>query len=163
MYVKRLVIAFILLVLAFSAMAEKVYTVSGKSMSPTLEHGDRVYVEHIDKEYKFKHRDLVAIKIGRRDNPMVKRVAAVEGDIVKFIDGKLLVNNTEIRTINTDEWKVTMRQIENYGGSIPKNSLLVLGDNPENSRDSKRFGLIARDQVIGVVTKIMVRDYMPVR
>jgi signal peptidase I len=98
---------------------------------------------------------MVALEFKSRENPIVKRVVAVEGDRVEVKDDILYVNGKELRSIDAERWASTVRQLERYGWRIPKNNIFVLGDNPRASRDSRRLGLISTSQVAGKVVKII--------
>ena len=93
---------------------------------------------------------------------MLKRVIALPGDNVKFIDGRLQLNGDWLAT---DWWPVDKRlaargykvlgiQLKRYENNVPKNSLIVMGDNAERSYDSGDYGMISMAQVTGRVTRI---------
>lgn len=144
----------LLLLAATVSATEKEYTVSGISMSPTLRPGYRVVVESLDVTDVVERNDLVALRLGNRTSPLLKRGIAVEGDKIELKENTLKVNGSEIRVIDPVEWKTTIKQLDNYGWVVPSKSLLVLGDNAENSRDSRRLGLISTDQIKGKIIKI---------
>ncbi|MCB2183580.1 MAG: signal peptidase I [Desulfobulbaceae bacterium] len=152
---KKIIFLFILfLILVAPAGAERVYTVAGLSMSPSLVPGDNVVVQEIINR-TITREDLVAISFKHRKNPMIKRVVAVFGDTVSVKDGALIVNGRKKSVIDPAKWQATIRQLERYKWTIPNNTLFVLGDSHANSRDSRRLGLISQDQVIGRVVKII--------
>ena len=157
MTTKALIAAICFLLPASSWAGEaRTYTVAGSSMSPTLMEGDTVVVsdEGVDG---LKRGDLAAIRFAGRTNPMVKRVAAIAGDMVEIKGDRLLVNGKEICFIDSYRWRSTIKQLERYRWILPENNVFILGDNPENSRDSRRLGLISTEQVKGKVIEI-IRD-----
>jgi len=147
---KIFIILLLLLPVPFShARAEgRIYRVAGSSMTPTLLPGDPVVVTDVKN---LERGNLVAIGFQQAAHPMVKRVIAVAGDRVEIVEGNLRVNDERVRKIDPGKWVITMKQLSRYGGRLPAGTLLVLGDNPENSRDSRRFGLVAVHQVAGKV------------
>lgn len=147
------IIALLMLLPSAAFAGERSFTVSGNSMSPALMAGDKVIAQDVQNETVLKKGDLVIIEFSHRKRPMVKRVAAVAGDKIEFREGALMVNGQTLRKIDPEKWKSTMSQIAHYDNSVPKNNILVLGDNAENSRDSARLGLISMDQVTGKVVK----------
>ena len=135
---------------------EKTFRIRGHSMEPALLPGDQVVVE----ENYFRHTspkqdDLVAVSMKNRQTFMVKRVIATSGDTISFYGETLRVNKKAIRPINLEKWRSSIKQIKFYGGIIPPRTLLLLGDNARNSRDSRRLGLISLDQIAGKVVRII--------
>jgi signal peptidase I len=151
---------FVLLLTLLAAMpaqaAEKIYTVAGTSMLPTLRPGEKITVR-TDNFLPLCRGDLVAIRLRNRKNPVVKRVVAVAGDRLAIRGNRLLLNDAGLEpelVISPRRWRSTINQLRNYNWTIPANTIFVLGDNRQNSRDSRRLGLISIDQVTG---KIMSR------
>jgi len=132
---------------------EKTYTVMGESMAPALKRGDRVIVE--SQAEPLKKGDLVAIKFKNSTSPIVKRIIAVEGDRLEIRKGTILLNGKPVRSIDAKRWQSTVNQLEHYKWVVPPDNIFVLGDNPRNSRDSRRLGLISTSQVTGKVVKVI--------
>ena len=118
------------------------------SMAPTLNDGDRVVVEHTSAD--IRHADLVVVTAPDGSGAVVKRVAAVGGDMVGIEDGVLVVNGTAV----VEPWFDRTRIDGEYFGpvSVPPDTVWVLGDNRGESVDSRRFGPVPVDSVIGRVT-----------
>lgn len=138
-----------------SAAAQKNYTVSGDSMSPTLIAGDTVVIDETNPNHRPQPGDMVAIRISADTLIMVKRVMAVEGNRVEFRDGSILVNSEIVGDFDSKRWTATVKQLERNDWIVPTGFLFILGDNPANSRDSKRLGLIAVSQVEGKVVRVV--------
>ena len=145
-----------LLCLSTSALAaeQKSYTVSGDSMTPTLVAGDTVIVGS-GSDKTLRKGDLASIRIGSVNIPMVKRVVAVAGDRIEFGGDAILVNGEKAGVFDQKHWQATVKQLERSNGIVPPGFLFILGDNPANSRDSKRLGLISTSQVEGTVVRII--------
>jgi signal peptidase I len=133
---------------------ERNYTVAGLSMSPALMPGDTVIVSN-DLNRPIDRDELVAISFRHRKAPLVKRVVAIPGDRVEVKNNLLLVNNKELQALDPEKWGPTLKQLAHYGSVIPERTLFILGDNPENSRDSRRLGLIPTERVVGRVVKVI--------
>lgn len=107
-------------------------TVAGRSMEPTLVHGDKAMVRRVPGR-RVRVGDVVVFKPPSPIEPAwtVKRVSAVSGDVLpsEYVE----------REWTRDETRV------------PSDSLLVLGDNPASSYDSRHYGYISTDTVYGVV------------
>lgn len=126
--------------------------VSGSSMNPTLESGDRLIISNFS--YTPDYGDIIAInKNGTENNSMIKRVIALPGDTVS-IDF-----NTHLITVNGkvlfEDYEVTepIRESYDFTGSVtvPENAVFVLGDNRNNSVDSRTdsIGFITFEEISG--------------
>jgi signal peptidase I len=109
-------------------------TVSGTSMLPTLRPGDRVLVRRVPV-WRVRRDDLVVVRKPRDPAGawMIKRVVAVPGNPVP---------RHEVPVLRT------------YPGDVvPPGRLVVLGDNPADSYDSRAFGYVRGEAVLGVVVR----------
>jgi signal peptidase I len=110
-------------------------TVKGDSMIPTLQNNDKLILEKVSYRItSVKRNDIVVIKypadISER---IIKRVIAVGGDKVKISDNKLYING---KTIN--EYYKNEDIMKDYDeAQVPQDSIFVLGDNRNFSKDSR--------------------------
>ncbi|KRG09016.1 signal peptidase I [Staphylococcus sp. NAM3COL9] len=155
-------VALVLLIVNFVA---KPYTVKGDSMDPTLKDGERVMVNLFGYKFGDIKNGNVIVFHATKESDYVKRVIGTSGDNVEYKKDKLFVNGKEVEEPYLDSNKKN-KQYEYITGSfetkdlnqvdgknkIPKDKLLVLGDNREVSKDSRSFGLIDEDQVVGKVS-----------
>mgnify|MGYP005838228329 CR=1 FL=1 len=123
------------------------FYIPSRSMEPTLEPGDRILVNKFI--YRFqepKHEDVIVFKFPldpRRD--FIKRVIAVENDKIEIRDGIVYVNDKKI-----DEPYIKESFPGNYGPyEVPAKHLFMLGDNRNNSEDSRFWGALPRENVVG--------------
>lgn len=129
--------------------------VQGDSMLNTLENGDHLIIS--DFLYKPQRGDIVVIEDFSTgfEFALVKRVIAVEGDRITIINNKVYVNGEEI-----DEPYVYRDGPDGYTRPIneivPKGKIFVLGDHRNDSTDSRTFGFVDEDSVIG---KALIRVY----
>jgi signal peptidase I len=84
----------------------------------------------------------------------IKRVIGTQGDTVQIIKGKIYINNKPV----PDPWGYFdenaspgfISTVENFGPVVvPENSLFVMGDNRNNSEDSRFWGTLPLDNVLG--------------
>ena len=130
-------------------------TVSGSSMTDTLQNTDRLLVTNF--MYTPQNGDIVVISHGSRySDPIIKRVIAVSGQRldINYDTNEVIVDGI----VQYEPYiKGTTRQLSNsvsledYNNIIPEGYLFVMGDNRESSLDSrsKDIGLIPVSNVIG--------------
>jgi signal peptidase I len=125
-------------------------TVSSTSMEPTLCPGDRVLVDLWDPDLGDLSRgDLVALRPGRSEVPVVKRVVGLPGDEVAIRDALLYVNDERVDEPYVDH-KATDALF--YGPVVvPADRFLVLGDARAASIDSRVYGPVQADRLLGTV------------
>ncbi|MEC3608702.1 signal peptidase I [Bacillus glycinifermentans] len=134
-------------------------TVLGDSMYPTLQNGNMVMVSKISEINRF---DKIIFHAPDADEDYVKRVIGLPGDSIEMKNDVLYVNgkaydepylkpNKKTLTggkLLTDNFKLKELTGES---KVPKDSLFVMGDNRQNSRDSRYFGFISKSSVVGKV------------
>ncbi len=137
-------IAIALLINIFVAQA---MVVQGPSMQPTLHYDQRVMVEKVT--YRLAHGprrgDVVIIEVQGETEPLIKRVVALSGETIEVRDGRVFINGVLLE----EPW-TTQQGGPNYNSTlIPPLHVFVLGDNRGSSRDSRSFGPVAVDHLIG--------------
>lgn len=165
-YTEFITFVFSILLFIFIYLASPT-TVSGASMNNTLASDDKIFVYTMF--YKPKVDDIVIIDVNEHyttlsESYYVKRVVAKEGDKV-FYDltnlsyGSLYVNDTlveeyitysEYLTLLTDKYTNTCYiDDSDVIQTVPIGYSIVLGDNRQNSKDSRAIGLIHNSDIIG--------------
>jgi signal peptidase I len=167
--VQTLVLA-ILIFLAVRAMAQN-FRVEGSSMEPGLHHGEyllvnkavyfKINLETLDKYLPFidpgdtperyvfhgpKRGEVVVFRFPEDpDRDFIKRVIGVPGDRVRIVDGAVYVNGVELTEpyINVDRRSNFSEQV------VPPGEYFVLGDNRPNSSDSRSWGFVPEENIIG--------------
>lgn len=133
------------------------FSVDGLSMDPTLEDGDRVVVNKFIYDLTDVEQDDVIVFNSNEDSAYVKRVIGVPGDNVEMVDRKVYLNGEPLQedyVVHQGESYMdnfTLNDMGTEEGEIPEGHYLVLGDNRPISRDSRDFGLITEDSIIGEV------------
>lgn len=151
-WVQALVCSVLAVVLAFTFGA-RLIGVDGHSMVPTLQDGDRLLVLNAMLCGGYEAGDVVVLrKESFLPTPIVKRVVAVEGQVVDidfasgtvFVDGKPLQEDyINERTYTTDGTEFPL--------TVPEGSVFVMGDNRNHSNDSRdaRLGTVDARYIIG--------------
>lgn len=147
-------IIFIIAVLVIAIYVVGLQQVVGPSMSPTLENNDIVILDKIS--YRFidiKREDIVALYYADTKY-LIKRVIGLPGDNIEVIDNKLYINNSYYAEEYLDDVITYDFSLKDLGyDKIPDDMYLVLGDNREDSLDSRdeEVGLIPKEDILGKV------------
>lgn len=147
-----IVVAIVFFIALFVVSFEQVV---GPSMKGTLDAGDVTIVNKLVYKLRTIKRNEI-VSINQKDKIMVKRVIGLPGEHIEYKENKLYVNGSLVLenniSVETKDFK-----LEDIGyETIPKDMYFVLGDNRTNSSDSREFGLVKKDEIIG---KIVMRLY----
>lgn len=176
----QIVLMLVLLAAARDSFANHYYVPSG-SMEHTLEIGDRVAVDMRAYGVRLPFTDVRLIATGKPergdiavfDSPqdgtrLIKRVAAVAGDEVGLVDGRLSVNGVAMEAIGATDTEVFRNHratlnLSHGGGpdihglTVPDGQVLMLGDARGNSIDGRFFGLVPVGELYGRAVAIYYR------
>jgi signal peptidase I len=145
----------VLAVLAAALVVTRVFffepfETDGPSMVPTLHSGDQVLVDKRAYRHRLPRRgDLVVFRAPGTGDVTLKRAIGLPGDSVAIEDGRLVVNGRRQREPYTDPDaidSVFFGPVRVRAGTV-----FLLGDNRLDSRDSRDFGAVAADDLIGRV------------
>lgn len=125
------------------------------SMEPTLSNGERLVLSKITYRFSAPRRgDIVVVRSPVDNRRLVKRLIAVGGDTVRIHAGKVYVNGAVL-----DEPYIKEPPREDFPETtVPPGTVFVLGDNRNNSLDSRSplVGFIPRDMVEGKVLLVLL-------
>lgn len=124
--------------------------VNGDSMNNTLYDKDIMILDKISYRFSEIERfDIVVIK--RNGEYLIKRVIGIPGETVKYDSNRLYINDVYIE--ENFAHKITDDYV--LDEKIPDNYYFVLGDNRQDSLDSRIIGLISEDEIIGKTSLIL--------
>lgn len=140
----------------------RAYKIPAGSMLPTLQIGDCVLVDKtVYKNSQINRGDLIVFPQPNKPSPeYIKRVIAIPGDKLEIKNKIIFLNDIAqneqyIMHIDTNNISQETSPRDNFGPiTLPENSIFVLGDNRDNSFDSRFFGFISTDTVKGKVANI---------
>lgn len=137
------------------------YVVDGESMEPTLFDGNLLMVNKVVYNLENVDRFDVIVFHANQQDDYVKRVIGLPGDKIEYKDDKLYINGKYIeekflepyRNVNSNEPFTEDFTLEEITGNaeVPEGKLFVMGDNREDSLDSRSFGFISQKQLVGKV------------
>lgn len=134
--------------------------VDGDSMEPTLTDGDYLILNKFSSVERF---DIVVFPPPDQDDTQyVKRVIGVPGDSIEYRDDVLFLNGEPTEQIFLEDSLQEEATIYTSGDftlltlfgveTVPEGQYFVLGDNRLNSRDSRAFGFIEEENILGKVS-----------
>ncbi len=135
------------------------YVVEGVSMQPTLQDGNKLVINKIGYQIGDFDRFDVIVFHANESEDYVKRVIGLPGDEISYEDDQLYINGEYyeepyLEEFRTEEGRLTGDfTLEELTGEseVPEGQLFVLGDNRQESLDSRIFGFIDQDSVVGKV------------
>lgn len=152
-FIQTLVVfgAIFALIYLFVAQPHKV---SGKSMFPTFEDGDYILTDKITYRLNTPKRgDVVVLKNPRdKSQDFIKRVIVLPEETVKVEGGSIYIDNQKLiepyisEEVKTDAGNFLTEGLEVKAGP---NQYFVMGDNRPHSSDSREWGPITKEEIVG--------------
>ncbi|WP_010650058.1 signal peptidase I [Oceanobacillus massiliensis] len=137
------------------------YIVDGESMEPTLYDGNLLMVNKVVYDLKDVDRFDVIVFHANEEEDYVKRVIGLPGDEIEYKNDRLYVNGEFVKEDFLDAYvqasdsrpftdNFTLKDTTGEQ-KVPEERLFVMGDNRGDSLDSRSFGFISLEQLVGKV------------
>lgn len=157
-WIQCVVVALVCCVLIFVFVA-RVIDVMGESMLPTLQNGDKIIITRLAGDYE--RGDIVVLRKDTfRREPIVKRIVAVAGQTVDidfesgilYVDGAA-VDEPYVNTLTFEPEDFLDESVYPRPVTVPEGCVFVMGDNRNNSSDSRRatIGFVDTRYIMGKV------------
>ena len=132
--------------------------VDGLSMQETFHDNDIILVKKIPLLFRHPERgDVVSINMGVEGALVVKRVIGLPGEDVIIKKGHVYIKTSEGEFsidepyIPADVYTLPAEGYEEDYGVVPPDMYFVLGDNRYHSIDSRKYGFVNRNEIVGLV------------
>lgn len=132
-------------IVTFKITGLRFCTVDGHSMDNTLFDGEQLL---LNPSAEIRSGDIVVFEYGQ--TYLIKRVVGLPGDTVAVVKGVLYVNNIKYDESYLSKECITRFMDSSFMVTVEEDEYFVMGDNRDNSRDSRSFGCVPRDTITGV-------------
>jgi signal peptidase I len=142
----------LLIVVPFRILIAQPYVVSGSSMDPTFKDGDYLIVDQLSKRFSDPERGSVVIIRYPKDPSkfFIKRLIGYPNEKVEIKGGKVVIYNKENpEGIEIDDSYVVYDKKEDFSTELHDNEYFVMGDNRAGSSDSRVWGSLPKENIIG--------------
>lgn len=174
---------FIFLLFACRSSIADWYHVPSGSMLPTIVEGDRIFVDKMAYRLDIPFTDIEIIKTGEpqrgdivtfesevADIRLIKRIIGIPGDKVAMHGNRLLLNGKQVAyqrdgnrvtellddTPHAIQWTENASPLDTFAYvTVPQEHYLVLGDNRNNSTDSRVYGFVPKSELSGRATHVI--------
>lgn len=148
----KFVVIAAVIVLPVRLFVAQPFIVSGASMHPTFENGEYLIVDELTYRLEAPKRgDVVIFRYPRNPSEFfIKRIIGLPGETVTIAGGSVSVTRTDGTTVALDE-----SYVKNLGNGrdatyeVSEGNYFVMGDNRPESSDSRVWGLMPRENLIG--------------
>lgn len=144
----------VLIVVPIHRFVFQPYLVKGDSMNPNFENGDYLIVDEITYRFRDPKRgEVVVFKFPKNEKlKFIKRIIGLPGEKVKILNGKIKIEKDgQSFYLNEEKYLLDERDFGEYEFKLGENEYLVLGDNRLHSFDSRFFGPIKKEKILGRV------------
>ncbi|HYI66294.1 MAG TPA: signal peptidase I [Candidatus Limnocylindrales bacterium] len=159
--VVQIVVVTALLFLVVNTLVAQPFEVQQRSMEPTLGSGDHILIDKLTTRWSpYARGDVIVFHApGQFDAagiPYVKRIVGMPGDTIQIENGRIFVTPPGGVPIRLEEAYLADGEASLPQGiegrrewTVPENAYFVLGDNRSDSVDSRTFGAVPHDRIVG--------------
>jgi len=123
------------------------YRVNGDSMEPALKNGEIYLVSRGNKS--IDRGDIIVFRVEQEESSYIKRVIALPGEKVAIFDNTVFINGRMLSEPYVQLPYFDIQDVEEF--TVPQGHYYVLGDDRVESYDSRHFGPVPQENIIGIL------------
>ncbi len=130
------------------------FFVKGQSMEPSFEDGDYLIIDELSYRFRTPQRgEVIVFKYPYDENQRyIKRIIGLPGEKVEVSNGKVTIFNEAGTIVLTEEYLLGNGFTPgNVSLTLGEDEYFVLGDNRDSSSDSRRWGSLKKEEIVGRV------------
>jgi signal peptidase I len=144
-------VIFVVAVIVIAVYVIGLQQIVGDSMNPTFKNNDVILIDKLTPSFvELKRGDVISFYF-EESKYLIKRIIGLPGETLEIKDDKIYINGKAIKDYVKDVHTSDFSLSEYGYERIPDDMYFVLGDNRENSMDSRdyRVGLVKRENIVG--------------
>ena len=148
----RPILLSLLIVIPFRLYVAQPFIVDGASMDPTFKNGEYLIVDELSYNFKDPERGSVLVFKYPKDTKkyFIKRIIGLPGESISIANGRVTIKNNENpEGFVLEEDYVKLEKFENFSYQLESHEYFVMGDNRASSSDSRIWGPVPEDNIIG--------------
>ena len=157
----KIVILALLIVIPIRYFIFQPFVIKGNSMEPNFHHGDYLIVDEISYRFKEPERgDIIVFNYPQDPSQrFIKRIIGLPGETVVIEGEKITISKgTEERILDESTYLPSQNYFDNVSLSLSEDEYFVLGDNRLASFDSRKWGSLPRNYIVG---RVILRTWLP--
>lgn len=147
----RFTVLVLIVVIPLRIFIAQPFIVNGESMLPTFENGDYLIVDELTYRHSEPERgEVIVFRLPmNKKRFLIKRVIGLPGETIVINGSKITITKNDSKAIQLDEDYLN-GNFSSYGTwELQDDEYFVMGDNRNNSSDSRSWGVLDRDLIIG--------------
>lgn len=147
----RFTILVLIIVVPLRIFIAQPFIVNGESMMPTFENGDYLIIDELTYRHSEPERgEVIVFRLPSNNKRfLIKRIIGLPGETVVISGKKITITKQNKEVIQLDE-EYLDGVFSSYGTwNLEKDEYFVMGDNRNNSSDSRSWGVLSKDLIIG--------------
>jgi len=158
----KIVILALIIVIPIRYFIFQPFVVKGASMEPNFQQGNYLIVDEISYRFRSPERgEVIVFKYPQKPSEkFIKRVIGLPGEKIKFENDQIIIiqQNGESIFLNEKDYLEPPYFSDNKEFTVPQKQYFVLGDNRLHSYDSKNWGAVPKNHIIG---RVFLRLFPP--
>lgn len=154
--IAKIVVVALAIVLPIRFFLFQPFFVKGESMEPNFENGDYLIIDEISYRFREPKRgEVIVFKYPQNESQLfIKRIIGLPEEKIEISDNVIKVTKKDGQLLDLKESSYLPSSIQTSGNisiTLNSTSYFVLGDNRQFSFDSRRFGVVDKNEIIGRV------------